>query len=610
MAKRSQVKKWVLMNPGPVNVTSRVRRSLGGPDICHREEEFFDLLDDLRRELPKVLGAARTHEAAFLTGSGTAAVESMLVSFDPGRGSVLVLSNGVYGERMARILETAGVRHSVLTTGSDRFFEFAEIERELRRDPSICALAMVHHETSTGILNPLPMVARIARRLGKTLLLDAVSSLGGERLDFKVLGASLVAGTSGKCLHGYPGVSFVLVSGGVPLRKRPRSVYLDLGGALAKQRMGDVSFTPAVQLFYALHEALSELKLQGLESRVRSYQRRSRVLEQGLTAAGCRFVVPARMRSHVLHAMWLPDGASYRALHDGLKQRGFIIYAGQSRLASKIFRISNLGETDEAAIQRFLTAFREVLRRERSKPRPRAILLAAGAGRRLGMRHTPKCLVPIGPDRKPLLERYFEAFRQIGIRDVVVVTGFESSQVEAAISKYAAGLRVKTVLNPVYRRGSILSLRSARKYLDRSVLIMDADVFFETEALGRLVGSKHASAFLADPGSVSGGEEMMLGSTNGRLSGISKKPDPRFKSEGEATGILRLSRTDAVRLKGILEDFYRRNVWDCEYEESLAVLMKKSRLNLESVAGTFWTEMDFAKDLERINAYLADHAGA
>lgn len=367
MKKSPSRKKWVLLNPGPVNVTPRVRAALAGPDLCHREEEFSRLAESVRRKLLGIFGVRRSHTAVLLTGSGTAAVEAMMRS-RLGAGKTLVISNGLYGERLAAMLAACGAPHAALRGAPGVFPDPKRIETALKHDRSITAVAMVHHETSTGMLNPLGEVGRIVKKCRRVFLVDAVSSLGAEKIDFAHDGIDLCAGSAGKCLHGFPGVSFVIVStkeaARLP-RKKTGSVYLDLGTALGAQLRNSVPFTPAVPLFYAFDRALEELVREGLPRRIALYRRRSALLAQGFKKLGLRFLVPEEYRSHVLAALRLPRGTSYARLHAGLKKRGFVIYAGRSKLAGRIFRVANLGDLRVPVLKRFLTALGALIGKKR-----------------------------------------------------------------------------------------------------------------------------------------------------------------------------------------------------------------------------------------------------
>lgn len=593
-------KRWVLLNPGPVNVTEGVRRSLLGPDLCHREPEFSSLFRDVRSKLLGVFGIAKTHDAALFTGSGTSAVESMLSSYG---GKVLVLSNGVYGERMASILRAHDRPHRVLSAPLASFPSLADVETILKSDRSITAVALVHHETSTGMLNPLAAVGRLAKKYGKAVIVDGVSSLGAETVDFSLV--DFCAGSSGKCLHAFPGVSFVLVSKkeAAKLSTAKNSIYLDLRTALESAKTFEPPFTPAVQIYYSFNQALDELRRQSLKKRIGAYARKMAIFEEGLAKLGVRFLVEKKYRSHVLLSAKLPAGISYEKLHDGLKKKGFVIYAGQSALKKTIFRVSCLGEVAEADIRRFLKEFARIV--GKPKPAPKAIVLVAGVGKRFGARTKalPKCLIPLGSSGEVLLQRYLDSFRENNIREVVLVVGHEKGQIVRAAKKYGQGLKITFVENKEYRKGSVLSLHTAGKHLDREVIVMDGDVFFPAPMLGRLLDAK-GSAFLLGEGAKENGEEMMLRVKNGRPLAITKPPVPGLRPIGEATGIVKFSKEDAKLLRTILKEFERKGVVYVEYEDAYCRLLQKRRLGWVPTEGYFWTEMDFEEDLQKISDYL------
>lgn len=602
----SRARRTILLNPGPVNVSPGVRRALAGPDICHREEEFYSLLRAVRSKLTAIVGASHTHEAVVLAGSGTLAVEAMMASYAAAAGRILVLSNGVYGDRLVEMLALRKRPHTVLRAPLGSFPDLKDIESALRRDRSIRAVALVHHETSTGQLNPLPAVARIARRLRRHVLVDAVSSLGAEPLDMRLV--DMAAGSAGKCLHAYPGAAFVLVRKDLtPLlrSKRPDSVYLDLGTVLEAERSGHPPFTPAVQLLYALDRALDELQASGgVRARARRYAAKSRLLRSGLRRLGVRLLLEDRDASHVLQSAWLPAGVSYAALHDELRRLGYVIYAGQSSLSGRIFRLSNLGEVGLPDLRRLIGHIGRIVTDAR-KTLPTAVVLAAGVGKRLASRTgaRPKCLIPIDRRGTTLLERYFDSFRAVGLRRVILVVGHLEAQLRRAVRRYGRGLDVRIVRNPDYRLGSIVSLRCAARYFKSDVLVMDADVFFPTEALERLLGQP-GSSFLLDARSKSSGEEMMVMARSGRPVHIAKRLQPGLSVLGEATGIVKLTAADARKLRGILDRLCRKGITTVEYEDAYTQLMRTSRLGCVPVGDLFWTEMDFEEDLARISAHL------
>lgn len=360
-------RRWpILLCPGPVNVTPAVRRAAAGPDLCHREPEFSALLGGVRRKLLKALGGSATHTVALVSGSGTAALETaVLAAVPPGR-KLLIVENGVYGDRLARMAQVHRLGMVHLTFPILERPSLGRVEHALRRDPAIDTVAVVHHETSTGLLNPVREIAALARRFRKSLLVDAISSLGADPLP--LAGVDLCVGSAGKCLHGLPGLSFVLVSRRLARRlgRRPaRSLYLDLRTLLAAQAADAPPFTPAVPLIQAFDAALDELLAEGLAARIRRYRARAVFLRHGMAQLGFVPLLPADRRSQALTAWRLPPGVTYDTLHDAMRARGFVIYAGQSRLRSQMFRIAHMGAVRQADLRRLLAAMRRFLQAHR-----------------------------------------------------------------------------------------------------------------------------------------------------------------------------------------------------------------------------------------------------
>lgn len=233
----------------------------------------------------------------------------------------------------------------------------------------------------------------------------------------------------------------------------------------------------------------------------------------------------------------------------------------------------------------------------------KVILLAAGRGRRFGRRtqKLPKCLIPIG-EGENLLSRYLDTFRKLDLRNIVVVVGHEKEKIVHQCVQKSRGLSIKFLVNPDYKKGSIVSLFTASKEFTEDCLVMDADVFFEANALGPLLKSRRSS-FLLDPRSHSTGEEMMVMAKGPRLVRVAKRMDPRLRIIGEAVGFLLLKKKDAQRLGGILKKMIDQGKTDLEYEASYNELMKKSRVGFKKIKG-FWTEMDFEEDLNKITHRL------
>ncbi|MBR8506767.1 2-aminoethylphosphonate aminotransferase [Burkholderia cenocepacia] len=353
----------LLLNPGPVTLSERVRRSLLQPDLCHRESEFFDLQDEARARLVAAYELDPAEWAAVLmTGSGTAAVESMIAALVPQDGKLLVIENGVYGERITQIATQYGIAHAVLKHEWMQAPDLAQIAAKLDAG-GYSHVAVIHHETTTGRLNDLGAIAEVCRARGVKMLVDGVSSFGAEAIDFAGGDIDAVAATANKCLHGVPGAAFVTVRRSALAKAASRTYYLDLGRLAKLQDQRNTPFTPSVHAYYALVEALREFdEAGGWRARHAHYKALADQAQAGLAARGMPLVLPEGASSVVLRAYRLPQGVTYEALHDGLKARGFVIYAGQGGLSKELFRISTMGAIQAADVDRLLDGFTALTR--------------------------------------------------------------------------------------------------------------------------------------------------------------------------------------------------------------------------------------------------------
>lgn len=357
-----------LLNPGPVTLTERVRGALQRPDMCHREEEFAALQRDVRARVAGVYpeAAAQGYAAVLLTGSGTAAVEAMIGSCVPRDGHALVVSNGVYGDRIAQMLGAQSKRYTVIASQWTSGMDLAGAERALTVDPTITHVIAVHHETTTGRLNDIAALGALCVKHQRPMLLDGVSSFGGEEIRFAEWNLEAVAATANKCLHGVPGISFVVLRPEV-FAARPSgatSVYLDLWRHWKEQPAGWSPFTQSVQVLYALEEALKELDDEGgWSARHALYARRSERVRHALRELGVAVFLDEGegVYSSILTSFHQPPGLSYAALHDGLKARDFVIYAGQGPYMGKMFRVAVMGALGDGDLAELVSALRALI---------------------------------------------------------------------------------------------------------------------------------------------------------------------------------------------------------------------------------------------------------
>ncbi|MBI1953732.1 MAG: alanine--glyoxylate aminotransferase family protein [Candidatus Omnitrophica bacterium] len=356
-------KRQVLLCPGPVMTSLHVKAALARPDACHREPEFSELLSMVRAKLLHALGLGGRYTAAVVNGSGTAALESaVLAACEPPR-KLLVINNGVYGSRIARIAKIHGIPLVEIRSPITERPDLNRVSAALKRARDVGTVAMVHHETSTGILNPVEEVGALAEKYRRRFLVDAISSLGAEKLDLAKAHVDFCVGSAGKALHGAPGLAFVLAAqeeSARVLKLKPRSLYLDLGTMLQAQDAGDPPFTPAVPLIAAFHAALDELIREGVKGRTIKYRQRALFLRSGFKKLGLAFVLDEKIMSNSLTSLWVPKWLTYQQLHDRLKRAGYVIYAGQSELKGKIFRVAHMGGLLQSDLDGFLKSLKVV----------------------------------------------------------------------------------------------------------------------------------------------------------------------------------------------------------------------------------------------------------
>jgi len=359
-----------LLNPGPVTLTERVRRALLCQDLCHREPQFAEMMSTVRKGLAEVYpDTAGDYTSVLFTGSGTAAVEAMVGSLVPAEGGkALVICNGIYGERMLSMLQMHRKPHVAMQHAWTEGIRLQELESTLGADRSITHVVAVHHETTTGRLNPVHEFIAICRQRNVRLLLDAVSSFGGEPLDLSNDSPiDAIASTANKCLHGVPGISFVLTRESA-MRRAPSAspcLYLDLHKNFQAQENGAPLFTPAVQVLAALRESLSELhESGGWRARHQTYKKRSQMLRDGLTNFGLKtLLTDTAAYGSTLTSFALPSGVEFETLYDQLRSHRFVIYPGQKTLFKTVFRVAVMGDLSDDDLSEFINVIGTIVPR-------------------------------------------------------------------------------------------------------------------------------------------------------------------------------------------------------------------------------------------------------
>ncbi|WP_322906543.1 2-aminoethylphosphonate aminotransferase [Paenibacillus campi] len=353
----SGIKRNILLNPGPATTTDTVKLAQVVPDICPREQQFGQLMNWITTQLTAFVASPHTYDTVLFGGSGTAAVEAVIASVI-GEGKLLIVSNGAYGERMAEIAAVYRLHVETLHSSPIEPLDLERIERALIAG-EFTHVAVVHHETTSGILNDIDAIGQLCSQYKAELIVDAMSSYGAVPIRMKESCIDYLISSSNKNLQGMAGISFVIA----PKAKLEQSIaavgksyYLNLYKQYAyfKQHQ-QMRFTPPVQTLYALKQAVVETQIEGIERRYERYTQSWTVLIEGLNELGLRYIVPLPHQSHLITAIAEPTAAHYHfnELHDYLYERGITIYPGKiGKLAS--FRIANIGDIDQQDMRLFI----------------------------------------------------------------------------------------------------------------------------------------------------------------------------------------------------------------------------------------------------------------
>lgn len=367
--------KFLLFTPGPVNVAENLRMAISSEDICHREADFDNLLGSIEDKLLSLFQIEKRnrYRTVVITGSGTAANEAMLSSV-VGGGQILVLSNGEFGERLHKtsLIHNAGTHLIEMPWGEA--FDLARVEAYLDAY-KIDVIAMVHHETCSGMLNPLIGIGALAKAHQALFIVDGVSSVGAERVDMEQCNIAFCSSSSSKAIGAYPGLSIVIgrKEQFEKLRHhKAKTTYLNLATfyGFLKSR-SQTPNTPAIPLFFALEQALSNVLQEGVENRFAAIRRRAEKLRCGMRNLNLRFLIDEKDMCCVLTTVCVPKSLNVSSLRRRLRASGIIIYEGKGCFKDKVFQVGNIGEISDGDIAFFLSTLRDVLltsREDRNVP--------------------------------------------------------------------------------------------------------------------------------------------------------------------------------------------------------------------------------------------------
>ncbi|KVD75781.1 aminotransferase class V [Burkholderia sp. ABCPW 14] len=359
---RTHVTRRRLFTPGPLTTSDAVRAA-AAVDLGSRSPPATALTQRLRAKIARIAGCGSGYSAVPIQGSGTFAVEAMLCSLLADDDHVLIVENGAYSERMTEICRVHGIRHDVLACDHTARIDLPLVERALAASPHVTHVAAVHFETALGVLNDVAGLVSLAARHGRRVLLDAISTFGAYPLEFAGRTLAAVALSSNKCLHGLPGLGFVIADETALMRRpRPRTLSLDL---LAQHRALESNrqwrYTPPIQIMLALDRAIDEYdEAGGQAARLASYRRRTQRLVDGLARVGIAPVIDAANRAPIITTFATPPQVRGRvaALEQYLFEHGLEIYPTKHWNPDS-FRVGVIGEIDDADIDELVRRMSE-----------------------------------------------------------------------------------------------------------------------------------------------------------------------------------------------------------------------------------------------------------
>lgn len=360
MKEKTKVPRKILFTPGPVTTTDSVKESLIVPDICPREKEFCDVMKSIRNDLVKISGG-NEHTCILFSGSGTAGMEAVISSCIHTNSKVLIITNGAYGKRFCKIAEYHNIDFFELSFNYGEKIDVDAIHVLLESE-MFSHVVVVHHETTTGILNDIYSIGNLAKIYNCVYIVDAISSFAGIPFSVEECKIDFVISTSNKCLHGMPGIVFVIAKKSELEKTKglSRTLYFDLYEQNKYfEQTGQMRFTPPVQVIYALRHAIDELG--NVNDRYEQYKKNHTCLVRGMKARGFKlFLSDDVQHSQMIETFYLPKNIDFDKMHDALYEKGFTIYPGKLT-KENTFRLGNIGDISPIDINRFFDELDKVI---------------------------------------------------------------------------------------------------------------------------------------------------------------------------------------------------------------------------------------------------------
>ena len=363
-----EIKRNILLNPGPSTTTDTVKMAQVVPDICPREQEFAEMMRELRADLVKIVhGDPEKYTSVLFCGSGTINMDICLNSLLPADKKVLVINNGAYSARAVEICQYYGLPFIELKYPVDDIPDLNEVEQTLKNNPDIALVHTTHNETGTGILNPIREIGALAHKYNAVFTVDTTSTLAMRPIDIEKDNIDFCMASAQKGLMSMTGLSFIIgnkniieASAEYPKRSYYCNLFLQYDFF---EKTGEMHFTPPVQTVYATKQALKEYFEEGEQNKWARHTRVFDAINAGLDRLGFRQVIKPELRAGLVSSAIYPDDPnwSFEAVHDYCYERGYTIYPGKIS-TTNTFRLCALGAIDEEDIAGFFKVFEEALK--------------------------------------------------------------------------------------------------------------------------------------------------------------------------------------------------------------------------------------------------------
>lgn len=361
------IKRNVLLNPGPATTTDTVKMAQVVPDICPREKEFAGLMKNLRADLLKVVHApADQYTSVLFCGSGTINIDVCINSLVPEGKKILVVNNGAYNTRAVEVCEMYHIPHINLKSSVYEQPDLKLVEQTLKENPDVAVVYCCHHETGTGVLNPIREIGALAHQYGAIFVSDTTSTLGMIPLDVVKDNVDFCMASAQKGLMAMSGLSFIIgktdiikASKNYPTRSYYCNLYLQYEFF---EKTGEMHFTPPVQTIYATIQALKEYFAEGEEAKFARHRAIYEAIHKGVDELGLKTVIDPKIESGLVVSVLYPTDPnfSFEKVHDYCYERGFTIYPGKIS-TTNTFRLCALGAINANDIKDFFVVLKEAL---------------------------------------------------------------------------------------------------------------------------------------------------------------------------------------------------------------------------------------------------------